>query len=289
MNITRREALGTIAVFPWAMTLSGNGAGAGAPMNAGDEGSGVNMCPLDYSLSFLCNTAEFNAVRFWVESRTRIIDEKKGSWTEYYQCGSCKSENTFAERNLFMEDNYDFLPIWGGGRWLIFRRPAGLSDRYRTVYPPEKLWGEPLVKLREAPMAAVLETWEAIRDATASGTPLVAQTEIADAKTRLRAVLEYPVKTMNVSLEKRLYQVDTGPVAFPDLSKRYDPPIESLRLAFVAFNAADFADFVVEQETPVSASEPAASFRTYHYSKPFSVSAKNRLFGVGEKRNSGDT
>jgi len=76
---------------------------------------------------------------------------------------------------------------------------------------------------------------------------------------------------MNVSLEKRLYQVDTGPVAFPDLSKRYDPLIDGLRLTFVAFNAADFADFVVEQETD----------GVYHYSKPFSVSAKNRLFGIG--------
>jgi len=274
MNITRREALGTIAVFPWAMALSDAG-------TAGDKAAEDAMRPLDYGFSFLCNTAEFNAVRFWVESRTRIIDEESGGWTDFYQCGSCKSENTFAERNLFMEDNYDFLPIWGGGRWLIFRRPAGLSDRYRTVYPPEKLWGEPVLKLREARVASVLETWEAIRDATASGIPLVAQTEIAEAKTRLRAVIEYPVKTMNVSLEKRMYQVDTGPVAFPDLSKRYDPLIDGLRLAFVAFNAADFADFVVEQETPVGAGEPASSFRTYHYSKPFSVSAKNRVFGIG--------
>jgi len=30
---------------------------------------------------------------------------------DYYQCASCKSENTFAERDLFQKDNYDFLPV----------------------------------------------------------------------------------------------------------------------------------------------------------------------------------
>ena len=31
----------------------------------------------------------------------------------YYQCGSCKSEHTFAEKNLFINPNYDFLPVFG--------------------------------------------------------------------------------------------------------------------------------------------------------------------------------
>ena len=69
--------------------------------------------------------------------------------------------------------------------------------------------------------------------------------KIAGVETGLRALIEYPVKTMNISLENSLYQVDTGPVAIPDLTKRYDPPLDSLRLAFVAFNAPTFADFVV--------------------------------------------
>ncbi len=70
-------------------------------------------------------------------------------------------------------------------------------------------------------------------------------------ETKLRAVIEYPIKTMNISMDKSVYQVDTGPIALPELEKRYDPPIDALRLAFVAFNTPDFADFVVEQPTPV--------------------------------------
>ena len=239
------------------------------------------MPPLDCGLSFVCNTAAANAVRFWVESRTRIIDDAAGTWTDYYQCGSCKSEHTFAERDLFQKNNYDFLPILGEGYWLIFRRPVGLSARYRSVNRVEELWGRPVLKLKEAPEVTVLETWDAIRDATAAAIPIVTQTEIAHTETGLRAVIECPTKTMNVSLDKQLYQVDTGPVAFADLTERPDPQIGCLSLAFLAFNAPDFADFVVEQPTAVL-EDGVEKCEVYHYSNPFSLPAKNRLFALGK-------
>ena len=51
--------------------------------------------------------------------------------------------------------------------------------------------------------------------------------------------------------EEAEYQVDTGSIAFPDLRRRAVPLIDCLGLAFVAFNQADFADFVIEQPTAV--------------------------------------
>src|SRR5262245_17446697 len=77
---------------------------------------------LDYGRSFVCHSGPFNAVRFWVESRTTIVDDQSGSVSHFYQCGSCKSERTFAEQDLFYENNYDFLPIIGSNRTLMFRR-----------------------------------------------------------------------------------------------------------------------------------------------------------------------
>ncbi|MBM4084996.1 MAG: hypothetical protein FJ272_09430 [Planctomycetes bacterium] len=238
------------------------------------------MRPLDYGLSFVCNTASFNAVRFWVESRTVLMDDKSGLATEFYQCGSCKSENTFAPRNLFQAENYDFLPILGGGYWLIFRRPARLNPNYRSSRKAEQIWGEPKLKLVEASTVTVLDTWEKVRDATAAAIPIVTQTEIANPETGLRAVIECPTKTMNVSLDRKLYQVDTGPIAFPDLKKRYEPAIECLSLAFIAFNAPDFADFVLEQPTPVVEAGKELC-KIHHYSAPFSLPAKNVILALG--------
>ena len=260
-----------------------------AKASAADEAQGDNRSKkaqigcLDFGLSFVCNPSPANAVRFWIESRTTVIDEATGEATEFYQCASCKSENTFSERDLFKEDNYDFLPIFGGRDaedLLVFRRPAQLSDRYRAVTKSEDVWGKPILRLRQGKPVRVLDSWEKIHQATASGVPIVTLTEISNPDTKLRAIIECPVKTMNISIEQQMYQVDTGPIAFPDLTRRYDPLIEGLSLAFVAFNAPQFADFIVEQPMPVVEDDKELC-KVYHYCNPFSLAAKNTVLAVG--------
>lgn len=266
-----------------AAALCGSLVGPTAHAFADDKPPDKGRC-LDYGRSFICHMGESaasNAVRFWVESRTTVLDEKKSVAHVFHQCASCKSEHTFAEKNLFQKDNYDFLPIFGGDRLLIFRRPARISETYRSIRKVEEVWGVPILKLPAADPVTELDTWEKIRDATDAGLPIVTQTEFKDEATGLRAIIECPTKTMNIEPKKKIYQVDTGPVAFPDLSRAYDPPIDCLRLAFIAFNAPDFADFVVEQPTPV-AEKGKELAQIYHYSGPFSVKAKNVLLAVGK-------
>ena len=82
------------------------------------------MKTLDYGSSFIGSTGPGNAVRFWVESHTRIVNEENGQTEDYYQCGSCKSEHTFAEKGLFMENNHDFIPVFGPHWSVIFRHKA---------------------------------------------------------------------------------------------------------------------------------------------------------------------
>src|SRR5688500_13851288 len=63
-------------------------AGAVSPAVAEESALVDGLTCLDYGRSFICNTAKFNSVRFWVESRTVLIDGD--ARTEFYQCGSCK-------------------------------------------------------------------------------------------------------------------------------------------------------------------------------------------------------
>ncbi len=232
---------------------------------------------LDYRRSFICGTSELNSVRFWIESRTTITDSSTGNSTVFYQCASCKSENTFGEKDLFYPDNYDFLPILGGGHWLLFRRQARLeAERYRETVVSPNGWGEPRLLLHEGANVRVLDAWEQIRDATAQGVPLVLQTELVNEDTSLKAVIECPVKTMNISLEKKMYQTDTGPIVFPDLTRKTEPLINCLSLAFVAFNQSHFADFVIEQPTSVMEDEVELC-KIHHYSNPISLPATNRI------------
>lgn len=240
-------------------------------------GAETGMAPIDYGRSFLQGKWTENRVRFWVESRTRIVDPQRGTPIDYVQCGSCKSENTFAERDLFHKDNYDFLPIFGPEDGVIFRRKAWGNGDYRQVRKAAEMWSGQVYKLVRPRKTRLLRTNREIRAATDAGVPIVAQTEIADAGTGLRAIVEYPVKTMNIHDGRDLYQVDTGPVALPDLTRRYARPAESLRLAFVAFNGPGSADFVIEAPTGILDGGREVA-RVHHYSELKSVAAVNRLF-----------
>jgi hypothetical protein len=156
-----------------------------------------------------------------------------------------------------------------------------MNPNYRGIKKVEDVWGPPLLKLREAKKVTLLDSWEKIRDTTAAAVPIVSRTELADDATGLKAVIEAPVKTLNVSIHRSMYQVDTGPIAYPDLSQRFEPRIDCLKLAFVAFNAPHFADFIVEQPTAVVEDE-VEKCQIHHYSKPFSMPAKNALLAVEE-------
>ena len=103
--------------------------------------------------------------------------------------------------------------------------------------------------------------------------------------------------------EAGVWQVDTGPVAVPDLSKRYEPAVACVSLGYIATNNRqsvrtlprlvsdavgplttlllfapawqEAADFVLEQPTAGPGGE-----QVLHFSTPYSAKATNRLFAV---------
>jgi len=232
------------------------------------------VIPLDYGRSFLIGNGPENEVRFWVESRTRIIDEASDQSEDYVQVGSCKSERTFARENLLYEDNYDFLPVFGPEWSVVYRRRAYRHDSYREIRRSEEWWNGQQYHLIVGSEVEELTSDAAVREATYAALPIVAQTQVRNEETGLQAIMEYPVKTMNTNRANDIYQVDTGPVAFPDLSQRRARHVDALALAFVVFNAPHFADFVLEAPTRVGDEQ------VYHYSKLVSLAAVNRLYAV---------
>ncbi len=236
----------------------------------------ATMNPLDYGWSFVIGNGPENEVRFWVESRTRLIDDVAGTEEDYLQCASCKSEATFAARDLFQDDNYDFLPVFGPIWGVVFRRKAYLNQGYRETRLAQGWWNGQRTDLVEG-AARELETNAVIREAIYNNERIVAQTEIKDSTSGLRAIIESPVKTMNTNREQDMYQVDTGPVLLPDL-KRNERSVDGLRLAFVAFNVPHFADFVVE--VPTAIGNAPTGTEVHHYSERISLAATNRLYAV---------
>ena len=242
------------------------------------DGQQIDMTPLDYGRSFLIGKGAANEVRFWIESRTRILDDREGVCEDFYQTASCKSENTFGEKDLFQADNYDFLPIFSARHGLIFRRHAYLSDRYRQTLPYGKMFGGYDLHLVEGSKVRELPSNAAVREETYRFAPLVSQTEIGDDSTGLRGPDRMSGEDDEHPPRGRHLPGRHWSARFPDLSERPERLVDCLALAFVAFNVPHFADFVIEAPTVIDAEHPDLQVR--HFSEIVSLPARNRLFAV---------
>lgn len=238
------------------------------------------MKVLDYARSFVTfvTAKRGNNARLLVESRCVITSAASGLAEEYFLFASCKSEHTFAEKNLFQDPNYDFCGIFGREEFVIFRTRA----EWHSKYADRGIWRDRFENLlwhiREAEQPRALATNEEIVRATLEGHPLVGQVEFTSQKGDIHALLEFPIKTMNVNDIRGIYQVDTGPLPFPDLEREAARPIDRFELAYVAYNVPGFADFIIQQKTLVGADSPQAIM---HYSGLRTLKTKNSVIQAG--------
>ena len=232
------------------------------------------MQVLDYNRSFVAfvTAGRGNNARLQVEAQCAI--SSGGRTSTYLFFASCKSEDTFAPQNLFFRDNYDFCGIFSEEEYAIFRTKSThhqgwkeqgrWRDRFEAVHQhlvrvEGRMLGEPAQIVR----------------ASLDNLPLVGRVEIASADQAAQAVLEFPIKTMNANDIETKYQVDTGPLPFPDFALSSARHIERLSPAFVAYNAPHFADFAVQQPLGVG-----AGVEVTHYSRLCSLPARTSVIAL---------
>ncbi len=230
---------------------------------------------LDYSRSFIAflSKERANNARIQVEARCELTVD--GVAEEYWLVASCKSEDTFAEQNLFLVPNYDFCMIYSRDQFRIHRVPfpydpaamdAGpITERYEKADFALKLVDAELCEDNEAAVAATL-----------AGKILIGRTEIWNADKTRRAVIEYPIKTMNAHKDPAYFQVDTGPILLPDFGSER-PAIEAFDFAFIAWNVPDWAEFVIQDAVPACPETPAGP-QVCHYSKIQVMDARNEIW-----------
>ena len=170
---------------------------------------------LDYGNSFIINNhLSSNAPRFEIKSCCYIKNMSNGRNDIFYQGPTMKSEITFGKKNLFMKkDNYDFTPVFGENQILLFR--CG-SKKVKNKYVKKKdvnPWGKRKIYKKEK-KTNILSSFEEIFNSIMSGKRIIAQIEFE--KNNVRIILEFPVETINCCDNKKVWQVDTGPVFFPD-------------------------------------------------------------------------
>ncbi len=233
----------------------------------------MQVCDFARSFVTFVTFDRANNARIQVEARCELTTD--GTKEEFLLVASCKSEDTFAEQNLFRVPNYDFCAIFSQDEFRIHRvglpydpdaMDAGtISDRFQEV--------NIAVRMVEAELC---EDNAAVVAATLANQVVIGRTEVWSKDGKQRATIEYPVKTMNAHEQPPYFQVDTGPILLPDFSSDR-PPIQAFDLAFVAWNVPEWAEFVIQQAVPANPDDPDNSPLVGHYSPVRLMDADNQI------------
>ena len=229
-----------------------------------------------------------NRVRMPIEATATLTHQATGEQVRYVLGAECRTEQVWVKRDVWHDPNASMCMIAGEKHCLIEKHWAR-ADFEATLFPP-KLGAQPerqLIDPHEAfadfavdvaqVRAVELNGTDAIMGALAGRGTVIARTEYtADG---YAIMLEYPVKTSNYSERERYYQVDTGPILFPEVAEiegKDTPPIMACRLAYVAHNSPHWAEFLVNVPTPVT-----DNLKVHHYSQSVRVEdVRNRMFSV---------
>ncbi len=226
-----------------------------------------------------------NNARIQIESSCVVSDRASGEAQTFVLGASCKTEYVGVDRDIWTTPNADFCMILSADSFLILkswdrnnkgvmRYPASLGEQ------PERQSGSvgdtyERVSINLRPLRAQrLDSAKAIVQATLAGDLLVGRCAF-DLHDRYDIELHFPIKTMNANERDWIYQVDTGPLLFPELSAEPHRWIDSFRLAYIAFNRADWAEFILQVPTPLS-----ERISVNHYSRTLQLKTRNTIFRV---------
>jgi len=226
-----------------------------------------------------------NNARIALESACWITDARDGRTYRFVHGASCKTERVGLERDIWMQPNADFIPVASDERILAMKTYARQGESI-PLWPPGSgtqmerqettladAYADFRVDMAEVD-GEVLATPQAIINAVLAGDRLIARTTVSHGS--YTAVIEYPIKTINANERDWIYQTDTGPHLFPDLTRAPDQLLSGMELAFSAFNVPEWIEFIVRVPTEIA--DGAA--RVWHYSKSVRMDARNEVVRI---------
>ena len=222
-----------------------------------------------------------NNARILLECVCTITDKKTAAATSYVLGASCKTERVGVERDIWLDPNADFSPVFSADRFLIIKTYER-ANKGVPFYPPSRgiqperqsgiiadAFDQVRIDIHRCP-GEVLEDPEQIVAAVLANERIVARTVLETE--HLIANLEYPGKTINANERDKVYQTDTGPVLLPDLTRPAEDLIDDFELAYSAFNSPNWIEFIIREPTPLN-----EAIKVYHYNRPLRLDAKNQI------------
>ena len=225
-----------------------------------------------------------NNARIPIECRC-VVTEKATDQAQAFVLGaSCKTERVGVEGDIWLEPNADFCPIFSDDRYLSLKTYSQVGTTM-DLFPPgsgsqsdrqtgliDDTYDSVKIDMTECE-GTPLDSAQEIVEAVLANQNLVARTELEN--DRYHALIEHPVKTINANERDWIYQTDTGPVLFPDLSVEPGEMLTSLELAYSAFNCPDWIEFIVRRSTPTT-----GDVNVYHYSDSIRCDSRNQMLRI---------
>ena len=216
------------------------------------------MRAIDFSRSYMrwAHAPIRNNVRILIEAACAITDET-GRSDAYYLIAPCRGEDTHGNRNLVSNPSYEFCGVWSSEESMFIRTAWQTSRDNRELRAPDSLDIQWFDNTRE-----LADEQTVFEGTMTSGEPMVGRTTIHDPKRAVTAVMEYPINTMNVNKDPFRFQVDTGPIIFPDLAKKVERPIEMFEVAYVLCNRFDEVEFTLRKPVAPHVESGATTYVT---------------------------
>ena len=229
--------------------------------------------------------------RIDIEAACTLVDDS-GAEDDFYLIAPCRAEHTHSDGQLIVMPNYDFRGIFGRTEHRILRKhwvsePDYLGDTGLDTTGGRLLdevgrhadrWDKVRLDIGRFDSFTELADRQSVVAATLENRPLVSSTELADEASGVRAVLEYPVKTMNVLNSPVRFQIDTGPIIVPDFASTADLAIARLDLAHVVYNLFDRGELILRK--PIAVGEGVSRTSVTDYSKRVEYKGSNALLAA---------
>jgi hypothetical protein len=218
-----------------------------------------------------------NIARIQIDAAATVSDMRTGEATTFYLIMPCRSEYMYLDSQLFQMPNYEFCGVFTDDQLMLIRT-SWTSDRdNREVAFATQRFGKVELSIKHLTSPETLADAQAAVDATLANRTLVARTTVRDDASGRIAVLEYPIKTMNVTVSPPRFQVDTGPLLVPNFASEAQQAIERLDIAHVVYHQTTQAEFVLRRPHQVGERDGQAVSVT-DYSEIVTFPAHNELF-----------
>ncbi len=208
-----------------------------------------------YPGGFVGEPGDAYHVRIGYDAVCTISRDDDAPPLEIFLLQPCLAEYTIADRNLFQVPSQEFRVALSRTHGIPIARSPSTEREPAAATPHAGRFAGTDFTTHEVPDARVTRDTGEVMRAVLAGRRLNARTTHHENALGLTVTLEYPIRTINIERTKGAFQVDTGPMALPDLATWDGATVSRVFLAHAAFSAWDRAEFILRREVEPLASE----------------------------------